>query len=81
MDADAEEEPPQEYSDDDDEDMTGARRQDMNKHMRHECIIWLESNPEQMNNAAMEFDRALLTEPDTAMSVVAANLSLKLYDA
>eukprot|EP00972_Heterocapsa_arctica_P059504 8773836-Heterocapsa_arctica.AAC.1 len=29
----------------------------------------------------MVFDRALMTEPDTAMSVVTGNLSLKLYDA
>eukprot|EP00972_Heterocapsa_arctica_P031698 4669410-Heterocapsa_arctica.AAC.1 len=41
----------------------------------------MENNPEQKNNAAMIFDRALLEEPEATMSVVAGNLSLKLYDA
>eukprot|EP00972_Heterocapsa_arctica_P016460 2429481-Heterocapsa_arctica.AAC.1 len=29
----------------------------------------------------MAFDRALMTEPDTNISVMAGNLSLRLYDA
>eukprot|EP00972_Heterocapsa_arctica_P015710 2314650-Heterocapsa_arctica.AAC.1 len=69
MDADAEEEPREPQSDDDDENMGGARRHDMNKYMRHDAIVWMESNPEQKNNAAMIFDRNLLNAPETDMSV------------
>eukprot|EP00972_Heterocapsa_arctica_P027380 4024989-Heterocapsa_arctica.AAC.1 len=61
--------------------MEGARRHDMNKFMRQEVISWMENNQEQKNNAAMLFDRALMTEPDGPMSIMTTSISLKLYDA